>query len=142
MNAPEPVSCQTLLPLLPRMRPVDISIVVAQTSFLSAIKLCIQLAGLDSSKSLYIELGIDKGHWSRIMSGEAHFPVDKLSTLMDLCGNEAPLLWLVHVRGYDPRQLHKLESELERELRETQDLLAQEREKNQIISRFVKETRI
>lgn len=37
--------------------------------------------------------------------------------LMDGCGNDAPLWWMAHDRGYDLRSLHKRESELERELR-------------------------
>jgi hypothetical protein len=36
---------------------------------------------------------------------------------MDLCGNEAPLMWLVDARGYELTSLHKRESETERENR-------------------------
>src|SRR3546814_13934460 len=38
---------------------------------------------------------------------------------MDACGNELPLLWLLHSRGYDPRSIEKYESELERQVRES-----------------------
>src|SRR5690348_18445307 len=58
---------------------VDPALVVAQPSFLGAIKLCISLAGFDADKQVYRELDIDAGHWSRILRGEAHFPVDKLT---------------------------------------------------------------
>jgi len=103
---------------------VDVAIVVAQPTFLAAIKLCITIAGFESEKQVYTSLDIDAGHWSRIMRGEAHFPVDKLTTLMDLCGNEAPLIWLTNARGYDARSLRKLESETEKKLREAEERIA------------------
>jgi hypothetical protein len=33
--------------------------------------------------------------------------------LMDACGNDAPLLWMLHARGYDLHSVRKLESETE-----------------------------
>lgn len=113
---------------------VDPALVTAQPSFLGAIKLCISLAGFDADKQVYGELGIDAGHWSRILRGEAHFPVDKLTNLMELCGNEAPLLWFVHARGYDPHSLRKLETETERQLREANEALDAERNKVRVLT--------
>ena len=49
---------------------------------------------------------------------------------MDLCGNEAPLLWLVHARGYDVSVLRKRETETERSLRAVREELERERLKN------------
>src|SRR5690242_14542060 len=115
---------QIPLRLVRERQDVDPTLVIAQPTLLGAIKLCISIAGFDADKEVYRDLDIDKGHWSRITHGEAHFPVDKLTALMDLCGNEAPLIWLTNARGYDPRSLRKLESETERMLRE-------EREKNE-----------
>lgn len=109
-------------------------IVLAQSTMLGAIKLCISLAGFQADKQVYGALGIDAGHWSRVMRGEAHFPVDKLTELMDLCGNEAPLIWLTHARGYDPRSLRKLESETERHLREAREALDAERMKVRVLT--------
>jgi hypothetical protein len=40
---------------------------------------------------------------------------------MDACGNDAPLMWMMHQRGYDLHSIRKLESETEkvnRQLRE------------------------
>jgi hypothetical protein len=104
---------------------VDPSIVIAQPTMLHAIKLCITLGGFESEKQVYGALDIDAGHWSRITRGDAHFPVDRLSALMTLCGNEAPLIWLAHARGYDPASLRKLETDTERRLREAQELVLQ-----------------
>lgn len=100
-----------------QLQEVDIRLVRQQRTLLAAIKLCISLAGFESEKEVYMPLGIDPGHWSRIVRGEAHFPIDKLPDLMDLCGNEAPLLWLIEERGYDIDSLRRRETELERELR-------------------------
>lgn len=116
------------------VRVVDIGLVMAQPSLLAAIKLCISLGGFEADKQVYGPLGIDAGHWTRILRGEAHFPVDKLGDLMDLCGNEVPLLWLVHARGYDATSLRKRETETERALREANEALAEERKRNLYLS--------
>lgn len=109
---------------------IDPALVLAQPTLLGSVKLCISVAGFEADKQVYAELGIDAGHWSRVMRGEAHFPLDKLSALMDLCGNEAPLLWLVHARGYDVSVLRKRETETERSLRAVREELERERLKN------------
>lgn len=112
---------QRTLRLVRTEQRLDRRVVLAQPSMLAAIKLCISAAGFDAGKEVYAELGIDAGHWARILRGEAHFPVNKLAALMDLCGNEAPLHWLVNDRGYDIASLRLQETELEktnRELRE------------------------
>lgn len=103
---------------------IDPNLVIAQPTMLGAIRLCIAAAGFESEKELYAELKIDAGHWSRILRSEAHFPVDKLTTLMDLCGNEAPLIWLAHARHYDPSSLRLRESELEKKFRKSEERVA------------------
>jgi|SRR5690348_12563194 len=125
---------QIPLRLIRERQDVDPSLVVAQPTLLGAIKLCISLAGFDADKQVYRDLGIDPGHWSRITRGEAHFPIDRLPELMDLCGNEAPLIWLTNARGYDPRSLRKLETETERALREANErVFALENDKRVLI---------
>lgn len=108
---------QIPLRLVREVSPIDHGLVASQPSLLSAIKLCISVAGFDCDKQVYGALDIDAGHWSRIHRGEAHFPTDKLIALMELCGNEAPLMWLLHHRGYDLHSLRKRESETEAQLR-------------------------
>lgn len=91
------------------------SIVVKQADMNKAIQLCINASGLEE-KEIYIPLGIDSGHWTRICKGQnAHFPPNKLGPLMDLCGNEVPLRWLAMHRGYD---LKRREDEKDRMIRE------------------------
>lgn len=93
------------LPLARDMQAVDLTLVKRQPTLSAAIKLCISLSGFDSEKQIYMTLGIDAGHWTRISKGDAHFPQEKLEALMDLCGNEAPLIWLANRRGYELKPL-------------------------------------
>ncbi len=96
---------------------VPLSLVVKQPSLSGSIALCVQVSGLDD-KEVYLTLGIDAGHWTRIMKGDAHFPVNKLNDLCNLCGNEAPLMWWADSRGYE---LKPKEDELQRRLRVEQE---------------------
>lgn len=84
-----------------------------------ALQLCQTLSGKDDAQ-FYGNGGIvkDQAQWSRIMGPSLHnFPHDKFNLFMDIAGNEAPMLWLLHSRGYDLNSLHKLESETEKENR-------------------------
>lgn len=67
-----------------------------------AILLCIQLRTIRYTHGdICARLGIDKGHFSRILRGTAHFPPDKISPLMSLCGNYAPLQYIAYENGLD-----------------------------------------
>lgn len=112
---------------------VPLELVMRQQTFSNAIQLCVQLSGLDD-KEVYMTLGIDAGHWSRVMKGDAHFPVNKLPDLMDLCGNEAPLMWFANQRGYG---LVLLKSEAERRAEEAESALAREREQNKLLRELI-----
>jgi helix-turn-helix protein len=94
---------------------VDLAAVARQQTLNAAIVLCVQSSGLDR-KQVYTALDIDPATWSRIESGQAYFPVNKLDQLMDLCANEAPLMWLVNARRYDWASLRKKQSDTEMKL--------------------------
>lgn len=119
------------LPLARKPERVNVpnELVFKQQSLGGAIALCVQLSGLEE-KEVYLCLGIDAGHWTRIMKGDAHFPVNKLNDLMDICGNETPLIWLTNSRGYG---LILLKSEAERRADKLEEQLAQERIKNRVL---------
>ena len=122
-------------PELPLARTADrvdvpLELVVKQPTFAGAIALCVQLSGLED-KEVYLALEIDAGHWSRIMKGDAHFPVNKLNDLMDMCGNEAPLMWLANSRGYG---LVILKTESERRAEAAERALAEERSKVKLLT--------
>jgi hypothetical protein len=112
---------------------LPLDLVVKQPNLSAAIALCVQVSGLEE-KEVYLSLEIDAGHWTRIMKGDAHFPVNKLNTLMDLCGNEAPLMWLAHSRGYG---LVVLKSEAERRAEMAERALQAEREKVRFLTELL-----
>jgi hypothetical protein len=106
------------LPLSRKVKftPLPIHTVMKQKTLLGAVNLCIAESGLDD-KEIYLALDIDSGHFSNLRKGNGHFPTNKLNALCDLCGNEAPLQWWAHSRGYG---LVVLESESERRAKEAE----------------------
>lgn len=87
-----------------------------ETSLGGAIALCARAAGLEP-KEIQHKLKTDKAQWSRWESGAEGIVWHKFVALMDLCGNEAPLLWMDHMRGFDLASMRKRENETERENR-------------------------
>lgn len=92
-----------------------------------AIELCAKLQGFALDKELQGILGVDKAQFSRWQSGQEGVIWPKLVRLMDACGNDAPLLWMLYQRGYDLHSLHKRETETERKLRIAEERLEEER---------------
>ncbi|WP_460456334.1 hypothetical protein [Arenimonas alkanexedens] len=86
-----------------------------------ALELCAKVAGFDLDKQLQQALGVDKGQFSRWQSGGEGIKWDKFTALMDACGNDAPLLWMLHDRGYDLHSIRRLETETESENRRLRD---------------------
>lgn len=113
---------------------IHMSLINQQKTLCGAVALCVQLSGLEE-KELYMSLGIDAGHWTRIMRGDAHFPLHKLCNLMDLCGNEVPLFWLANARGYG---LVVLQTESERRLEEMGKELEEERKMNKWLTSLLR----
>lgn len=91
--------------------------VVRKQSLGGAIELCAELGGYALDKSLQQELKVDKAQFSRWLSGTEGVQWSKFSELMDKCGNDAPVLWMLHRRGYCLSSLRRRESETERENR-------------------------
>lgn len=87
----------------------------------AAIELCAELAGFGLDKELQSRLGVDKAQFSRWHSGAEGICWPKFTRLMDACGNDAPLLWMLHQRGYDLHSVRKLESEVEKQNRQLRE---------------------
>ena len=98
--------------------------VARETSLGGAIALCAKAAGLEP-KEIQAKLKTDKAQWSRWESGQEGVVWPKFVALMDACGNDAPLLWMLHARGYDITSLRRKETELEARLREATERIAQ-----------------
>lgn len=70
----------------------------AQKSASSAISMACQASGLED-KEIYLSLGIDAGHWSRIRKGEAHFPVEKMGEFCRVVENRVLPEWVAYQVG-------------------------------------------
>jgi len=81
-----------------------------------AIDLCAKAAQL-APKQVQDALKADRAQYSRWTDDKEGIVWTKLEALMDVCGNDAPLLWMLRRRGYDLSSLRRQETELERELR-------------------------
>jgi hypothetical protein len=97
-----------------------------------AINLCAKAAGLEP-KQVQDKLKTDKGQYSRWTDDKEGVLWPKFVALMDVCGNDAPLLWMLHARGYDLSALRRVETELERQNREL-------REENAALKRAIRAT--
>ncbi|WP_287740044.1 hypothetical protein [Diaphorobacter sp.] len=91
--------------------------VARKQSLGGAIELCAELGGFALDKSLQQQLGVDKAQFSRWQSGSEGVLWPKFQQLMDTCGNDVPVLWMLHQRGYDLHSVRRRESETERENR-------------------------
>lgn len=114
---------QFSIPMTAHIQAVDPALIVKQPTMTKALQLCQTLSGKDDAQ-FYGPDGIvkDQAQWSRIMGASPHnFPHDKLNLFMDLAGNEVPLMWLLHSRGYDLNSLRHLETETEKRLRLAQE---------------------
>lgn len=101
-----------------RVNPEEIA---RKQSWAGAIEHCAELAGYSLDKQSSAEIGIDKARWSRIKAGQEGIKPEQLEAFMDACGNDAPLMWLLHRRGWDLNSLRKRETETERALREARE---------------------
>lgn len=113
---------QTSLPLQNIVVPA--AEVARKQSLGAAIDMCAELAGFSLDKELQHALHVDKGQFSRWQSGQEGIKWDRFCALMDVCGNDAPLLWMLHDRGYDLGSIRKRETEVERENRELREEVA------------------
>lgn len=119
------------LPIKPPMIEVDPVSIDRQATFTRALVLCQEIGGLTPAE-LAGRIVKDEESWSKIKSPtpRQYFPQDRLNDFMDICGNEAPLVWLARRRGYS---LEPLETELERLLRIERDKIGILEHENRIL---------
>ncbi len=98
--------------------------IARERSLGASIELCAKVGGYAFDKELQLALSVDKAQFSRWQSGAEGVVWPKLERLMDACGNDAPVLWMLHQRGYDLFGLRKRENEVERENRELKEEVA------------------
>ena len=106
------MSTQLAIPVA--VRPEEIA---REKSLGAAIELCAKAGGFGLDKELQLLLGVDKAQFSRWQSGTEGVLWPKLERVMDLCGNDAPVLWMLQRRGYDLHSVRRTETHTERENR-------------------------
>jgi hypothetical protein len=121
--------------------------IAREKTFGGAIGLCAKAAGLEPKQvtdAVRTSEGkpVDKAAWSRWVNDNEGVEWPKLVQIMDKCGNDAPLLWMLHARGYELSSLRRKESETERENRLLREQLAQERAEREVERRLFRELRI
>lgn len=121
--------------------PVEVSAreIEREKSLGGAIGLCAKAAGFELDKSLQQELEVDKAQFSRWLSGQEGIVWPKLLRLMSVCGNHAPVFWMLHQLGYDLDSLRQRETELERELRKAKETIEQLITEREIERRLLRE---
>lgn len=118
------------------------SVVAACRDFKSAIRLCIEVSGLER-KEVAFHLGLQDAHLSRMLADskdeERHFPVNKLNKLMEVCGNIIPLRWMANQRGFG---LYRLKSQVEMELDAEKAVSAELRRELELTYKVLKQMRV
>jgi hypothetical protein len=112
-----------------------------------AIALCAKAAGLEPKQvtdAVRTSEGkaVDKAAWSRWVNDAEGIEWTKLVQIMDKCGNDSPLLWMLHARGYDLHSLRRQETETEKECRVLREELQRERQERAVERRLFTELRI
>jgi hypothetical protein len=122
--------------------PADVTAqeIARKQSLGGAISLCAEAAG-KAPKEVQDALKTDKAQFSRWTDDKEGILWSKLRALMDYCGNDAPLLWMMHARGYDLHSIRRVESEMERQCRELREELKKERSEREVERRLFKEIR-
>lgn len=127
-------SSPTQLALPIEVRPEEIA---REKTLGGAIELCAKVRGFTYDKQLTDELDCDKSQLSRWQSGSEGIIWPKLEKLMDVCCNDAPLLWMLHQRGYDLNSLRKRESETEKALRIEREARIKAEDENRILREVI-----
>lgn len=110
--------------------------VAREMSLGGAINLCAKAAGM-APKEVQDALKADRAQFSRWTDDKEGILWPKLLALMDLCGNDAPLLWMLHARGYDLSSLRRRETETERRARLAEERAAKAEEKVRLLTEVI-----
>lgn len=102
-----------------------------------ALEYACQLADV-APKEVYPHMGCDKTVWSRICSGEWDLDGRDIPKFCRVVNNDAYLLYLVHVHGYDLASLRKAQDDKDRRIAELEQELADERRAVRLIVDYQK----
>lgn len=85
-------------------------------------------------KQIAWELDLEPGQFSRIMSGQAHFPHEKLIKFMDVTGCHIPLQWLAYHCGFE---LVVMQKAYEEQIKEKEEEVAELKKRLQLQDEFI-----
>lgn len=134
-------ACKMTLPLPfgRPLRPVTEADIGQARSFPKTLSTIVNETG-SKDAAVAMDVGLEASVFSKTVSGQVGIFWEKLDRLMDVCGSELPLMWMLYQRGYDPASLRKRESELERQLREERETVERLTGELETIKNFVRET--
>jgi hypothetical protein len=108
----------------PTLLQVDVPVaeIVRKPTLGRAIEYCAELAGYTCDKDIERAMEragvkVDNTQLTRWRQGGEGIKWEKLVGLMNACGNDAPVIWMAHTRGWDVGRMVRYESEVERENR-------------------------
>lgn len=78
---------------------VPMTTIIKQADLLAAVNLGINVSGKDD-KAFCASTGIDPGNFSAMRKGIKHFPLRSLDPICNEAGNDIPLIYWAHKRGY------------------------------------------
>ena len=109
------------LPLIPHnkvvSKPVSLDRIYTVTDTHEALMYGCELARL-APKQVYPLMDCDKTVWSRICSGEFDLDGRDIRKFNAAVNNDAYLLYLIHIHGYDLTTLRKVQDDKERRIAE------------------------
>ena len=108
------------------------------TSEAAAVRYACENSGLQD-KAIAVEIGVDAAVLSRAKIGQARLSDDAMDALQDATGLEAPMFAMILRRGYDPRSLRRIETDVERENRELRERVAAMETEREIERRTIRE---
>lgn len=114
--------------------------IAREKSLGGAIGLCAKAAGVEP-KQVQDALKTDKAQFSRWTDDKEGIVWSKFSALMDFCGNDAPLLWMLDQRGFDITSLRKRETETEKKLRFAEERIQQLEREREVERRLFRDLR-
>lgn len=122
-------------PIQPEQHDISLEFIVSRPTMLHALNFAQEVSGIPD-KQIADALDLDTAQLSRIKSGNAHFPPNKLAAFMRTTGNTIPLQWLAHTMGFE---LKPLRSELEKQVEQLRSELEESRREGQLMRSLITE---
>jgi hypothetical protein len=119
---------------------IDAAGVYKQGDFHAAL-VWVMLTSGKSDKELAHLCSVDAPTFSRIKSAQAHVPTDRIPEILEGCENYGGLFWLLNRLGFDPASVRRQLSDVERELAEANDRIAELERERALMTKLWKETR-